>query len=191
MQKLNIPYKKEKVENAICFFAYYHLKKTKQPLFQTALYKYLAFLDFKGIEKNGQPILGLKYQAMDRGPVPIDIYGKRSEIKSNCFNFVADGNGGFIIESIGKPDLDYFSKFEQDEMNNLIDIFATSFAKTKHFSDASHEQIKAWKKAYKDKPNSIIDYSLTFKENPSGKTEDQLSFPEEVYKTLVAFQNPR
>lgn len=45
-----IPYKDEKLKNAICFFANEHEKLTRKPLSQTFLYKYLAFLDFKSIE---------------------------------------------------------------------------------------------------------------------------------------------
>ncbi|GAG44260.1 unnamed protein product, partial [marine sediment metagenome] len=40
-----IPYKKEKSDNAICFFAFNHKRKTGKYLPQTFLYKYLAFLD--------------------------------------------------------------------------------------------------------------------------------------------------
>ena len=46
-----IPYQKEKIENAICFFASEHQKKTKHPLYQTFLYKYLAFLDFESLRE--------------------------------------------------------------------------------------------------------------------------------------------
>ena len=39
LTRVMIPYQKEKIENAICFFANEHQKKTKHPLYQTFLYK--------------------------------------------------------------------------------------------------------------------------------------------------------
>ena len=46
-------YKKERVDNAILFFAQKHYKKTKKYLSQTALYKYLAFFEFRYLKKAG------------------------------------------------------------------------------------------------------------------------------------------
>jgi len=85
-----IPYQKEKIENAICFFAHEHMKKTRQSLYQTFLYKYLAFLDFEILKETGRPCLGLSYMAMEHGPVPMEIYGKLHEWKSSCFTFTEE-----------------------------------------------------------------------------------------------------
>ncbi|MGH2575337.1 MAG: hypothetical protein ACRDFC_06525, partial [Ignavibacteria bacterium] len=60
-----IPYQKEKIINSILFFAKEHKNKTRKPLLQTFLYKYLAFLDFKSVEETGLPALGLTYLAME------------------------------------------------------------------------------------------------------------------------------
>ena len=79
---MSIPFQKEKIENAISYFAAEHTKITRQPLFQTALYKYLAFFDFEILKKAGTPALGLKYSAMDKGPIPIDIYSQRENYKT-------------------------------------------------------------------------------------------------------------
>lgn len=65
-----IPYQKEKIENAICFFAYEHKKATRKFLTQTYLYKYLALFDFKCLEETGKPALGLKYMAMEKEADP-------------------------------------------------------------------------------------------------------------------------
>src|SRR5690606_37169194 len=144
MNNFNIPYQKEKIDNAICYFASEHSKKAKKPLHQTGLYKYLAFLDFRGFIETGRPILGLCYRAMRNGPVPTEIYNNRENLDSNCFEFINNGDSQFLINAIGKPNLDYFSKFELDEMSKLIEIFANDYVKAKTFSDASHEELKAW-----------------------------------------------
>jgi hypothetical protein len=61
-----IPYKNEKIQNAIAFFAKEHCKKVRKPLYQTYLYKYLAFLDFISLREVGRPALELIYKAMER-----------------------------------------------------------------------------------------------------------------------------
>ena len=183
-----IPYQKEKIENAICYFASEHYKTTHKPLTQTYLYKYLAFLDFKSLEDTGKPALGLEYVAMDHGPVPIKIYRDRDKIKSNCFDFRSSGKNVYVVVAKGTPDLDFFSDQEIKEMRRLIEIYADQFVKASDMSEASHQSIKAWKRAYKKKPNSIIDYDLAFDEDIYSKPEKSLSFAEECYLTYKALQ---
>lgn len=188
VEAIMIPYQKEKIENAICYFAYEHQKATRRPLSQTHLYKYLAFLDFISLELTGKPSLGLEYMAMERGPVPIKIYEERDQIKSDCFEFKKMGENVYIIMAKGKPNLDYFSEYEIKEMKRLIEIYADRFVKASDMSEASHQDIKAWKKAWKKKPNSMIDYDLVFDENVYTKSEKSLSFAEECYLTYKALQ---
>jgi hypothetical protein len=82
-----MPYQMEKIENAICFFAKEHQKKARKPLYQTFLYKYLAFLDFISLRETGQPALGLRYLAMEKGPVPIEIYDKKESYSTPLWPF--------------------------------------------------------------------------------------------------------
>jgi hypothetical protein len=183
-----IPYQNEKIENAICFFANGHTHKTGKPLYQTFLYKYLAFLDFKSLEVTGQPSLGLTYIAMERGPVPKELFEKRDNFETDLFVFQTNKEGQTIVKcKSSKPDLDYFSKFEIDVMKMLIEIYATTYLNTKMMSDASHEAIKAWRTTWSNKKNSIIDPSSTFSDNIFEKSEEELTHPEEnflIYKAL-------
>jgi len=183
-----IPYQKEKIENAICFFASEHLKKTRHPLYQTFLYKYLAFLDFESLRETGRPCLGLSYKAMQYGPVPMQIYGKRSELKSPCYEFREDQEHKVTIHPKGKPNLDYFSQREINQMNRLVEIYAKSYVPAKMISDASHESILAWKKTWKKCPNGMIDYNAEFDNNLSHKKEEDLTYPEESYLIYRAME---
>ncbi|MDO8723217.1 MAG: DUF4065 domain-containing protein [Syntrophales bacterium] len=183
-----IPYQKEKIENAICFFASEHQKKTKNPLYQTFLYKYLAFLDFEILRETGRPCLGLTYKAMERGPVPMEIYGHLDEIKSPLFESRRDQEDRRTIHPKSKPNLDYFSKKEICQMQRLIEIYAKIYIPAKLISDASHESILAWKKTWKNKKNGIIDYSSEFDANLSHKKEEDLTFPEESYLIYRALE---
>ncbi len=177
-----IPYQKEKIENAICFFAQEHKKHSRNLLHQTFLYKYLALFDFGYLKEYGKAPLGLKYLAMQRGPVPTEIYNHRDDPRwSDLFSFQKDPDGHYMINSKLKPDLSYFSKRELKFMNRLIEIYARNYVTSKLMSDVSHQEILAWKRTWTQKPNSIIDYSLEFKGNVFAKSDDELTFSEEVY----------
>ena len=185
-----IAYQKEKIENAITFFAARHKKATRKPLSQTFLYKYLAFLDFTSLEETGRPALGLRYKAMERGPVPIEIYSKREDLKTPVFEFRKVGETQFVVMPKQDPNLDYFSRYEIDLMDRLIEIYADVFVRAGDISEASHQEIKAWKKAWDKQPNSIIDYELTFNNGFLFKQEDQLTLAEENYLIYKGIEEP-
>lgn len=184
-----IAYQKEKIENAICFFASEHKKRTKKPLYQIFLYKYLAFLDFKSLEETGHPALGLKYLAMEKGPVPIEIYEARKFLSTDCYEFKNIEENKFIIVSKAQPNLDYFSPYEIGKMRELIEIYADSFVTASDVSQTSHE-IKAWQKAWKKKPNSVIDFGLAFDNDIEKKDPRNLSAAEENFLIYKATENP-
>lgn len=178
-----IPYQKEKIENAICFFAKEHQKKARKPLYQTFLYKYLAFLDFTSLKQTGEPALGLRYRAMERGPVPIDIYDKRESYSSPLVKFVKDERGSIMIFPRKEPDLDYFSPYEIELMSTLIEIYAKSYISTRLVSDASHEEIAAWKTTWKTNPNGIIDYLSEFRSDSACEADSEVPYPAEHFLT--------
>ncbi len=183
-----IPYQKEKIENAICFFAGEHQKKTRHPLYQTFLYKYLAFLDFGSLRETGRPCLGLSYMAMEHGPVPIEIYGRLDEIKSTLFESRCDQERRITIHPKSKPNLDYFSNKEISQMQRLIEIYAKDYIPAKLISDATHESILAWKRTWKSHPNGMIDYKSEFDNGLLNKKEEELTYPEESYLTYKALE---
>jgi len=184
-----IAYQKEKIENAICFFANEHKKHTRYPLFQTMLYKYISYLEFNSIEKTGRPVFDLTYIAWKNGPVPKEIYDKRNNYNTSLFVFIKNSEGNIEIKPKEKPNLDYFSKYEISEMNRLIEIFAEINVRAKHMSEASHSDIKAWKLTWMEKPNTIIDKSLTFGKGLFNKKDGQLTFAEESFLTYMSIQN--
>lgn len=185
-----IAYKTEKRNNAICFFAQEVYKLRKQYLPQTLLYKFLSYLDFFSIEKLGKPALELKYRAYKNGPVPVGIYNNREGYQTDCFKFEKRGINRFVIISTKEADLDYFSEFEIEIMNYLLDKYIKNNLDMKKIIDNicedSHYEIKAWKVAYNRKKNSRIDYSDTF-EDIDKKENNKLSIQEErflVYRSL-------
>jgi hypothetical protein len=185
-----IPYQKEKIENAICFFAKEHYKHTRHHLHQTFLYKYLALFDFGYFKKYGKQPLGLKYKAMERGPVPPEIYGRRMDGQwSKLFIFQPEESNTFVIIHKDNPNLDFFNRREIKFLNELIEIYAQSYITSKLMSDVSHESILAWRKTWNKEKNALIDFSLEFSGDVFEKPEDELTFPEEVYITQKGLEN--
>lgn len=187
-----IAYKTEKRNSAICFFAQEVYKLRKQYLPQTLLYKFLSYLDFFSIEKLGKPALELKYRAYKNGPVPVGIYNNREGYQTDCFKFEKRGTNRFIIISTKEADLDYFSEFEIEIMNYLLDKYIKNDLDMKKIIDNicedSHNEIKAWKVAYNRKRNSRIDYSDTFGEIDK-KESNKLSIQEERFLVYRSFKN--
>lgn len=181
------PYFKERLENIICFLASEHQERTKEPLYQTSLYKYLAFFEVRILKKTGQLPLGLKYLAMERGPVPADLYNNRETIRSDKFRFISEEGGKYKVQAIGKPDLDYLSDLEVEELKNLIEIFAQRWIRTKVMSDASHQDMVSWKKAYNKRPNTVIDFKDEFPDIEK-KSLNELSAAEERFLMERAIQ---
>jgi len=181
-------YRKERIENALLFFAQNHHKKTKKYLSQTFLYKYLAFFEFRYLKKVGDMPLELTYKAMEHGPVPMEIYDNRanpsyfSKVIFEPFQ-MNDGKTGYWVKPNGKFDPDYFAIAELDEMNNLIEIFAQQWVGTTEMSEASHQAIKAWKKTYSRQPNANIDPIEEFDRDIMAIPEETLQNAE--YKYLV------
>lgn len=184
-----IPYNKERIDNAILFFAKEYKRKTRKYLYQTQLYKFLGFFDFMGQERFGTPPLNLEYVAMERGPVPIEIYKNRNSINESLYSFEKIENEVYQVYPKGKVNLDFFSKNEIELMKELIEIYADIFVKTKDISDASHQRINAWKKTWNTKPNSLIDYDLTFNADIYDKNSEKLSIAEENYITFKTLQS--
>lgn len=186
-------YQKERLENALLYFVQEHHKKVKKYPSQTVLYKYLAFFEFRYMEKTGTMPLELTYKAMKNGPVPIEIYDKRSQPRAfSTVDFepfkTKIGSDGYIVKPKGKFNPDYFAIAELEEMQNLIDIFAQKWIDANVMSDASHESILAWKKTYAKQPNAVIDPIDGFKRDITVVSPETLSSAEErflIHRTIA------
>ena len=185
-----IPYQHEKLENAVCFFAHEHRKKTRHPLYQTYLYKYLALFDFGYLRKYGNAPLSLTYRAMPMGPVPDELYCHRNNPGMyKAFSLQEDASKGFLVAPRQVPDLDYFSPREVLFMNQLIEMYAQKYNTAGIMSEASHQDIKAWQRTFALQQNAIIDFSLEFDGDILSKPESKLTYPEEVYLVQKGLEN--
>jgi hypothetical protein len=120
----------------------------------------------------------------------MEVYDKRAdEPWSKLFIFREDQNKNIMIIPKGTPDLNYFSPREIELLNTLIEIYAHSFINSKLMSNASHQEILAWKRTWKKKQNNYIDFFLEFPGNVFEKSERDLTFPEEVYLTQKGLED--
>ncbi|GAH55299.1 unnamed protein product, partial [marine sediment metagenome] len=115
--------KNEKLKNAICYFALKHPNKKGAPLYQTYLYKFLAFMDFGSIAENGKPIFGLSYDALEEGPVPMEIYNKRDKLNNEAFKFIKLDGSKYIVRPKKQANLSYFSEYEIRKMDEILDKY--------------------------------------------------------------------
>lgn len=187
------PYLDERRDNAIAYFVNAHFKARREYLFQTSLYKYIAFFEFEILKETGCPPLEYTYQALKKGPVPIEIYRNINSLKSELFKVKeilnkTDKKWFQFIPTTKKPDLDYFSEYEIQKLNDLIFIYSPFWVKTKIMSDASHEKILAWRKTWKENPNKIIDFKDEFGKNIEQKALNILTEPEEQYLNFQAIK---
>ncbi|HNV70805.1 MAG TPA: DUF4065 domain-containing protein [Candidatus Ozemobacteraceae bacterium] len=171
----------ERLEHAICFFAREFKKQAKKPLQSMGLYKLLALLEFRLLKKTGRPVFGLDYLAMRMGPVPVSLYEKRNQVHSRLFSFTEQGENRFSVDPIGNPDMDYFSGVEVAEMRRLVEIFSDPQMTTALFSEASHQEIMAWSRAYRKQPNSPIDFKDEFPGDIDTKKAEDLTPEEESF----------
>jgi uncharacterized phage-associated protein len=183
-----IPYQKEKIENAICFFAFEHREKSGKTLTQTYLYKYLAFLDFLSVEKLGIPAFDLEYKAMKRGPVPIAIYNNRDQLKTDLYEFKKDESVYYVVPK-RRPNLEYFSDVEIALMNRLIKLHARKHCSTDDICEHSHRRITAWKKTFDKQQNDTIDFLDVFKDDIKKKNEEDLTQIEKSYLTFLTLKS--
>ena len=138
------------------------------------------------MKKVGDMPLELTYKAMEHGPVPMEIYNNRdnpSYFSKIVFEPIQtkSGKSMYLVKPKGTFDSDYFADAELKEMNELIDIFAKRWVGATEMSEASHQEIKAWKKTYSRQPNDNIDPIEEFDRDITALPEDSLQTEELKY----------
>ena len=189
-----IPYREQKIENAIAYFASeFHGCKGYYPS-QTWIYKFLALLDFRSLKKNGIPCLGLEYDAMQYGPVPCRLYDGRPGLETDNFRFVTTKDGGWRVEAKEDPDLDFFSDDELDVMDEILVAYTQTDSDLDTLINDAHKEIVAWKKAWdlavkEGRGRMPMEYADEFRD--LSKKKEDLTPEEErflYYKAITAIE---
>ena len=139
-----------------------HFAKTLEP-FKTKMNKLVFYADYMMFRKHGQSISGMRYVAIDRGPVPDKFqtiyeylaYINKIEIKNVSFqNYVGDK---FKASNSSVNSQELFSETEIEILNEVCNIFKET--STKDIVDLSHKE-KAWIENQVQK--STISYHYAF-----------------------------
>lgn len=179
---------RQKIENAIAFFASEYKRAKGYWPAQMWIYKLLALLDFRILLATGRPCLGLEYLAMEHGPVPQYLYYHRHDgAKSGVFCFQQTAPDRFNIVALKEPDLDYFSDRAVEEMEMLSEEFIRSGKDLNNVIAATHG-LTAWGKAWDaaqrcGRRRMLMEYSDAFPVNPAGKAPEELTWQEEAFLT--------
>ena len=151
-------YQNERRENIIAYLAKRHRMALGEAPYQTHIYKYLGMFEYRCLRELGYLPLGYTYRAMENGPVPEELYFNRTSLKTEHFEFRSAGEGKYTVHPVRDADLDYFSEDELEILNKLILQLTRRKreSRTAHFSERSHEEIRAWREAWQRQENSIM-----------------------------------
>jgi hypothetical protein len=120
--------RKEKIKNAIAFFAVEHEKLAHESLRLDSLRKYLASLGYRSFENRRHPVLGLLRNGMERSHIRVYIDGKPVRVEGDCFSLVPY-DGGYVVKATCLPDLDCFSTFELFGMKRTVEVGVAALAR--------------------------------------------------------------
>lgn len=188
-----IAYRKERIENALLFFAQEHYKLTGEYLTVPALHKYLMLYEFKYLKKTGDQPLELKY-FIPEPPVAVDVEDDLTGYRSVQFEpYRLKERTISVVKPRGVFDPDYFAEAEIELMGKLVFRFGKEFTAENIGSDSSHTKVKAWKKANSaektaEKPIPYLNPDAEF-EDSEKKSENDLTNAEFKYRINKNMRN--
>ncbi|WP_321991544.1 type II toxin-antitoxin system antitoxin SocA domain-containing protein [Marispirochaeta aestuarii] len=178
-----IAYRQERIDNAIAYFAKRHREITNKPAFKTYIFKYLALFDFSVLRETGVPAFDFSYDALQRGPVPRELYYRIDQLESEKYTVSEDQDGNHYFTETGDAELDFFSEREIEQLQKIAESYMRPGMKTDDVCDATHHDIKAWRVAWENRGTRNIapmQYMDEFDDILS-KSEDELEPEEEAY----------
>lgn len=131
---------------------------------KTQLNKLLFYTDFLMFKQHGIAMSGMRYKAIQMGPVPnnfnsiFDYFMEQESIEVFCKSFDNGGVGEqFLLPKNKKFDASLFNEKEVSILNEVLNKFAE--VKTNQIIEISHQE-KAWKD--NESNRSMISYQLAF-----------------------------
>ncbi len=132
--------------------------------FKTKMNKLLFYADFLMFKQSGFSISGMRYKAIEMGPVPnnfqsvFEYLANQNEIEILYTQFPKGYIGEkFIVKGNRKFNPELFTKEELDVLNEIVKVFGK--CTTKEMIDLSHKE-KAWKENLNNK--GTISYKYAF-----------------------------
>ena len=178
-----IAYSKEKLDNAVAYFAGRHEEITGNKAYKTYIFKYIALFDFMILDQTGKPAFDIEYAALEMGPVPVFLYDHIDEYESSSFLINEDNDGNHYITSSVDIEMDYFSEFEQEKLDQIVNDYIFKGMKTDDVCNRTHTDILAWRTAWGSRGTARrvpMDYIDEF-EDISKKGDRDLTIKEESF----------
>lgn len=183
-------YHDETVDNVITYIAKRYYDKKNKYIPQMIMYKILAFFDFACLKSQGTPCTELVYNALEFGPVPLDLYNERIKGVGYKIKHSNDDSGAKWFIPVKFPNMDYISENNKKLLDNIIDFIVDKNISANKASKLSHN-LPAWQKARERGHNSVMDYADAF-DNIFSKNESELTEIEKrylMYKEVLNVQN--
>ena len=143
-----------KVKNVLLFFIW-----KSHGVFITKMNKLLFYTDFLSYRTRGKGMTGIRYKALQHGPVPVRwdrIYSFFDEIQQEIVQFSNDREGTMLVSGLS-PDM---ADFSDEELEILEAVYGRFQKETPtQISETSHQE-EAWKEYLnKDLP---INFDMAF-----------------------------
>lgn len=191
MQVPRSPFAREKLINAIIYFA----KETKHCQ-KTKLFKLLAFLDFEIYSHTGRAVTGLPYSAWPMGPVPVPLFKELDRPAPDLAKHVLirkaepdlDSLGGMIIKPKLAFDPKWFTKRELVAMERLAEIYKD--ATGQQMVLVSHDRGGPWDRVWNVEGRHQAEipyrYALSAPDSISESEADEIEREAEEVRQILA-----
>ncbi len=144
-----------KIKNILLYFI-----EKKNGVFITKMNKLLFYTDFLSYRERGKGMTGLRYKAIQHGPVPVRwdrIYSFYDEIHQEIIQLTNDREGTMLVSNLS-PVMEDFSEKEMEILETVYQRFKDETPT--QISETSHQE-EAWKRYFNtDMP---INYEMAFK----------------------------
>lgn len=144
----------DKIKGTVLYFIQY-----MGSTFVTKMNKLLYYSDFLSYKRRGYGITGLRYLAMQYGPVPENwgmVYNSLNGVEMNeCI--LPNQSSGIKLESRTEEEVDSITDFEKQVLKDVCLRFSTMSAR--EISSESHKEL-GWRDNCEHR--SIIDYEYAF-----------------------------
>ena len=144
-----------KIKNILLYFI-----EKKNGVFITKMNKLLFYTDFLSYRESGKGMTGLRYKAIQHGPVPVRwdrIYSFYDEIHQEIIQLSNDREGTMLVSNLS-PVMEDFSEKEMEILETVYHRFKDETPT--QISETSHQE-EAWKRYFNtDMP---INYEMAFK----------------------------
>lgn len=188
LKKMLIRHEREKLLNAIIFFA-----QNTSSLGKIKLWKLLYFLDFEHFKDTGRSVTGMQYKAWPKGPVPVELHNEIENPNADMTAKVVFGKKNMrrtdrqmlTVTPVAAFDSSHFSKRELRLMERLAGEFDKTYADD--MIEATHLENQPWHKIYNEQglKQQSIPFELALRTQEEGELRHVVKERDEVLRNYT------